>query len=93
MTAQEPVHVRIARALATEFGNSLWQANEPLPSETELARYFKVTRRTLRKALSIVEPRADHQEPRPQFALSRPLHRAVARHHRRPADSRPRGRL
>ncbi|HEV2503298.1 MAG TPA: GntR family transcriptional regulator [Mesorhizobium sp.] len=55
MTAQEPVHVRIARALATEFGNSLWQANEPLPSETELARYFKVTRRTLRKALSIVE--------------------------------------
>nr|WP_210201813.1 GntR family transcriptional regulator [Mesorhizobium loti] len=59
MTAQEPVpesvHVRIARALTAEFGNSLWQANEPLPSETELARYFKVTRRTLRKALAIVE--------------------------------------
>jgi len=46
---------RVAQSLATELTNGLWHAGDELPSETELAAHFNVARRTVRKALSIVE--------------------------------------
>lgn len=46
---------RVAQAMAAELTNSLWRTGDPLPTETELARYFNVARRTVRKALSIIE--------------------------------------
>ncbi|BCH29723.1 GntR family transcriptional regulator [Mesorhizobium sp. L-8-10] len=46
---------RIARAIAAELTNSLWRSGDPLPSEIELASHFDVTRRTVRKALALIE--------------------------------------
>lgn len=46
---------RIAQAMAAELTSSLWRSGDALPSEAELAAHFKVTRRTVRKALSAVE--------------------------------------
>ncbi len=49
------VYDRIAEAITAELTNSLWRTGDPLPSETELASYFSVTRRTVRKALASIE--------------------------------------
>lgn len=46
---------RIAGAMTAELTNSLWRTGDPLPSETELASHFNVTRRTVRKALALIE--------------------------------------
>lgn len=46
---------RIAETITAELTNSLWRTGDPLPSETDLASYFNVTRRTVRKALALIE--------------------------------------
>ena len=46
---------RITHAIATELANGLWRAGDGLPSEAELAGYFDVSRRTVRKALAALE--------------------------------------
>jgi DNA-binding GntR family transcriptional regulator len=53
--AKQFAYDRIAQAMASELTNSLWRSSDPLPSEAELASYFNVTRRTVRKALSAIE--------------------------------------
>lgn len=46
---------RIAEAITAELTNSLWRVGDELPSELELAAHFDVARRTIRKALTIIE--------------------------------------
>lgn len=46
---------RVAQSLTIELTNSLWRAGDELPSEADLAAHFNVARRTVRKALAIVE--------------------------------------
>lgn len=53
--AKQFAYDRIAEAMTRELTSSLWRSGDPLPSETELASYFNVTRRTVRKALSAIE--------------------------------------
>jgi DNA-binding GntR family transcriptional regulator len=53
--AKQFAYDRIAQAMTTELTSSLWRSGDALPSETELAAYFNVTRRTVRKALSAIE--------------------------------------
>lgn len=55
MSATHFAYDRVAQSLATELSNSLWRAGDELPSEMDLAAHFNVTRRTVRKALAIVE--------------------------------------
>jgi len=53
--AKQFAYDRIAQAMTTELTGSLWRSGDALPSESELASYFNVTRRTVRKALSAIE--------------------------------------
>lgn len=55
MSAPLFAYDRVAQSLATELTNGLWHAGDELPSEIELATHFNVARRTVRRALSIVE--------------------------------------
>lgn len=46
---------RVAQSLAAELSTDLWRAGDELPSEMDLAAYFNVARRTIRKALAVIE--------------------------------------
>lgn len=48
-------HERVASAMISELASGLWRAGDHLPAELELAAFYKVGRRTVRKALAVLE--------------------------------------
>lgn len=52
---QPPAHERLAGAMATELSSGLWRTGDGLPAELELAAHYRVGRRTVRKALALLE--------------------------------------
>lgn len=54
MTARH-AYERLAAQLSQEFARGLWQTGDPLPSEHALARAYRVSRRTVRQALELLQ--------------------------------------
>src|SRR5438309_4291017 len=50
-----PLHHQIQRVLRSKIETGEWSSEEKLPTEMELARRFRVSRNTIREALSSLE--------------------------------------
>lgn len=46
-------YMRVAQAIAAELSNGFWKRGDTLPSESDLAAYFSVSRNTIRQALAL----------------------------------------
>ncbi|WP_163272180.1 GntR family transcriptional regulator [Chelativorans alearense] len=48
-------YMRVAQAMAAELSNGFWKKGDALPSESDLAAHFSVSRKTIRQALAMIQ--------------------------------------